>query len=466
MDFRVATSKRLSGDGGPLGGSIVADTGSRLSLYETAPNVEVSLEEFEQFALDRLRVLKGIEEVRARRKRLEELDTVVIDLWRKHMRTPNAADLNKKDVVSHFVLRLAYCRTEELRRWFLAMESALFRHRFRCESSDSQRKLMDDYKLPFKAISVAEFEVLKDKLGQVCRSLNQPLPTADSAYYKVPFEEVPDLVANRKILLGGGHAFVPREQQLALLVVGQFRTRLSKALVLTNRKWTSVCAEDEKDRLAPIVESLSTRYLGADYTQPDSKRDISSKDLDNLAKTSFPLCMHHLFKKLREDHHLRHGGRQQLGLFLKGIGLKLEDALAFWKNEFSHKIGPDKFDKEYAYNVRHNYGKEGKKTDYTPYSCVRIIMSTPGVGDHHGCPYRHFSEENLRATLGTLRLSTPAVAEVLEKVRSHHYQLACATAFEAIHGSPSEGINHPNQYFDQSQKLLQSVKSSEVSAAN
>lgn len=28
--------------------------------------------------------------------------------------------------------------------------------------------------------------------------------------------------------------------------------------------------------------------------------------------------------------------------------------------------------------------------DYTPYSCQKIISLTPGVGDHHGCPYRHF----------------------------------------------------------------------------
>ncbi|CAK9144328.1 unnamed protein product [Ilex paraguariensis] len=30
------------------------------------------------------------------------------------------------------------------------------------------------------------------------------------------------------------------------------------------------------------------------------------------------------------------------------------------------------------------------KKDYTPYSCQKIISSTPSVGDHHGCPYRHF----------------------------------------------------------------------------
>uniref|UniRef100_B9IJG3 DNA primase large subunit C-terminal domain-containing protein n=1 Tax=Populus trichocarpa TaxID=3694 RepID=B9IJG3_POPTR len=73
----------------------------------------------------------------------------------------------------------------------------------------------------------------------------------------------------------------------------------------------------------------------------------------------------------------------------KGVGLKLDDALAFWKAEFSQMVGAERFDKEYAYSIRHNYGREGKRTDYTPYSCQEIFSSTPGVGDHHGCPYRH-----------------------------------------------------------------------------
>lgn len=114
-----------------------------------------------------------------------------------------------------------------------------------------------------------------------------------------------------------------------------------------------------------------------------------------------------LHNALRSEHHLKHFGRLQYGLFLKSIGLTLEQALAFWRSEFIKKMEPDKvewqslkcglcslasllllflqFEKQYAYNVRHGYGKEGKRANYTAYSCMKIILSNPpGHGDWHG----------------------------------------------------------------------------------
>ncbi|KAK1306266.1 putative DNA primase large subunit [Acorus calamus] len=320
-----------------------------ISLYRSAPDIEVRLDDFELFAIDRLRVLKGISDGLSRGKKPEEMEKLVSELWRTNMRLQEQSETMEKDVISHFVLRLVYCRTEDQRKWFLSMETALFRYRFRFESPDSQN--------------------VKDKLIQVARSIGQPVVNSDAIFFKVPFEEVAELVSNRRVFLFKGYAYVAMNQVVSL-VATQFRSLLSKALVLTNRKWTSTIREEEKDRLTPIVEALSTSYLGPDYSQAKEFGEVSLKDIDQLANSSFPLCMRHLFEKLREEHHLKHGGRMQLGLFLK--------------------VGSERFDKEYAYSVRHNYGKEGKRTDYTPYSCQKIISSTPGVGDHHGCPYRHF----------------------------------------------------------------------------
>ena len=41
---------------------------------------------------------------------------------------------------------------------------------------------------------------------------------------------------------------------------------------------------------------------------------------------------------------------------LQAVGLPLEEALVFWRTEFAPRVPADKFEKEYAYNIRHNYG--------------------------------------------------------------------------------------------------------------
>ena len=61
-----------------------------------------------------------------------------------------------------------------------------------------------------------------------------------------------------------------------------------------------------------------------------------------LSKKSFPLCMQQLHQGLRAAHHLKHWGRMQYGLFLKAIGLSLDEAMKFWRTEFIKTIDADK----------------------------------------------------------------------------------------------------------------------------
>ena len=81
------------------------------------------------------------------------------------------------------------------------------------------------------------------------------------------------------------------------------------------------------------------------------------------------------------------------------MGLTMEESLTFWKQEFTrkHDIDGEKFEKNYAYNIRHSYGQEGKRQDYKPWACNKVInLEAPGAGEYHGCPFKTFSEPNLR----------------------------------------------------------------------
>ena len=104
-----------------------------------------------------------------------------------------------------------------------------------------------------------------------------------------------------------------------------------------------------------------------------------------LSKTSFPPCMRQIHSHLRQDHHLRHFARRQYGLFLKDAGMSLQSSLEFFRKEFTKKVDVNKFDKEYAYNIRHMYGKEGSHREGASFPCTTIILTNPpSAQDCHG----------------------------------------------------------------------------------
>jgi DNA primase large subunit len=232
---------------------------------------------------------------------------------------------------------------------------------------------------------------------------------------------------------------------------------------------------DEDDRLAPILAHLSQSFTAPDaaYTSSDADIDglsaIRATSIDTLSQ-NFPLCMRNLHMTLRENSHLKHFGRLQYTLFLKGIGLSLDECLVFWRRSFK-LIDDDKFQKEYKYNIRHSYGDVGGDANrrgrgYTPYSCQKLLTEPqPGPGQAHGCPYRTYKPENLIPLLQRIGVNDRDVLKtVKEDVGKQRYHVACNRVFEWSHkreikkvkddGSWSatdlDTIVHPNTYFKRS----------------
>ncbi|XP_036236295.1 DNA primase large subunit [Molothrus ater] len=430
-----------------------------LQFYLEPPTESISLVEFESFAVDRLRLLKVVENLGVSYVRNSDAYKTKLESELRKLKFPYRAlaeddyEARRKDHISHFILRLAYCQSEDLRRWFLQQEMDLFRYRFNELTDTLMQKFLEHVNLSFEAIG-------EDLKNQLANELSASTPgftlskVKEQTFYKVGLADAVDLFRARRVFIKDGFAFVPFKE-IDVIVLNNYRTKLSKALALTARSLPSIQSDE---RLQPLLNHLSHSYVGPDYSVQKNTGKISLEQIDALSVKSFPLCMRQLHRALRESHHLRHGGRMQYGLFLKGIGLTLEQALEFWKKEFIRgKVDADKFDKGYAYSIRHNYGKEGKRTDYTPYSCMKIIMSNPpSQGDYHGCPFRHSDPELLKQKLQSYKIPPSGIAQVLELVKGMHYQLACQKYFELTHDVDDIGfsLNHPNQYFTESQKLL------------
>ncbi|NXC82263.1 PRI2 primase, partial [Cercotrichas coryphoeus] len=430
-----------------------------LQFYLEPPMESISLVEFESFAVDRLKLLKVIENLGVSHVRGTDVYKAKLEAELRKLKFPYRAlaeddyEARRKDHISHFILRLAYCQSEDLRRWFLQQEMDLFRYRFNELTESLMQKFLEHVNLSFEAIG----EDVKNELANELSTSTPGFTLAkvkEQMFYKVGLADAVDLFRARKVFIKDGFAYVPFKE-IDVIVLNNYRTKLSKALALTARSLPSIQSDE---RLQPLLNHLSHSYVGPDYSVQKNTGKISLEQIDALSVKSFPLCMRQLHRALRDSHHLRHGGRMQYGLFLKGIGLTLEQALEFWKKEFIRgKVDADKFDKGYAYSIRHSYGKEGKRTDYTPYSCMKIIMSNPpSQGDYHGCPFRHSDPELLKQKLQSYKISPSGITQVLELVKGMHYQLACQKFFELTHDIDDIGfsLNHPNQYFTESQKLL------------
>eukprot|EP01125_Pyxidicula_operculata_P020534 TRINITY_DN7608_c0_g1_i1.p1 TRINITY_DN7608_c0_g1~~TRINITY_DN7608_c0_g1_i1.p1 ORF type:complete len:466 (-),score=86.95 TRINITY_DN7608_c0_g1_i1:189-1586(-) len=426
----------------------------RISFYNTPPTENISLEEFESFAIDRLKVLKEIDNLKLRGCKSEEFLNRMSVVLTKYLYIPRSEndpsfyESVRKDVVSHFTLRLAYCKPND-RQWFISQERELLKIRLQTEPDANLEKIIEQNGLNFVTLQESEYKQIRHLLNETSRS-DGFSSEADNhkAFYKVPFEDAGELIQKRSVFLKGGFAYVHRRRLLTIILT-QYRAHLSQCLA---RAYKQMPVWSEDRRIFGLTESLPKEYLGRDYVPVQNKDEISLSQLDSLAEQSMPLCMRQLHVYLRKNHHLKHGGRLQYGLFLKGLGISLEKSLEFWRDEFTK--GGRNFEKDYEYNIKHSYGTVGKRTSYTPYACQKIINMEVSGDTTHGCPYKHNDKNTLRNLLKQKGLVAGEISVVIGLVEQYHYMEACKSVFDYTH--PGVDMNfslqHPNRYIDSSIK--------------
>lgn len=448
-------------------------TASYAPLYLTSSLADIAfdIEELEASALARLKLLKAAETARSgwsqtpfTPAKLNALRTSIRSAERSHglhippYGNPGREDAILKDEASHFLLRLALCKTHEHRAWLLQTEYDLFTTRLEGAGADFVLKAIEKANGPIvEPVTVAELEKFSSELDAVARGPNRQRSLASTRYYKIAFEEVPGLVRHRKVFLSKGTAYL-QERNILDVISAQFRSKLSGALATAAK---AVAMADRDKRMHPILESIRLHYAAAEELNKSFDPALGIEKISfnqiNESVPAMPLCMVTMMTKLREQHHLRYAARLQLGVFLKGCGLTVDESLRFWKAEFGRgQINADKFEKQYAYNIRHQYGKEGKRKNLTPFPCIRIINDRPGPGEHNGCPYREFEENRLQVALRGVGTDPNAIPSIVAKSREGNFQTACGMCFAVTqpghhpvgeYGQPQFIPTHPNEYF-------------------
>ncbi len=457
---------------------------------------EITLEEFEKWAIDRSKVLIEIESCLARGKTIKEIQGELKPLLTKYLPLSSFNGKNESQVIgervkdhySHFILRLAFSRNQELRDRFLKAEVMLFKIRYLSLSSQEQSEFVKTLDIAFEKVGENEKQALQTELydtsyANILFHLKSNIDASSGAlvnsqtikqqfnketFIKVDFDNVTDLIANRTVFLKNGYAYLLSSQTLTL-VVNEFSKKLQASLVKTSYIFPRL---DEDDRLLPILNHLSSNYTSLEYQPEYSIAGGEVSDINAESVTSapimkhFPLEMRVLMKALMRENHLKYLGRTQLTLFLKGIGLNVDESVKFFSKWFTMngKLTLEKFNKEYKYNIRHCYGLEGSRINYKPWDYATILSKPkPSRNEYHGLVYRDLKPEALVNELKEVGITDQYdLTAILDDCEKGNYMVAITRVFEITHKDELEKskykfegshITHPNLWFDRSRQL-------------
>jgi len=309
----------------------------RLNFYSIPPTGDIALEQFEEWAIARLKVLAELEACQFRNRSPAETEEHMKPILDKHMRLSSNASRSgeleterKRDHYSHWTLRLAFSGTADLRQRFARLEAQLFRLRMQWDDARERRAFIDSLAMSWETVGEEEKAQWRAELRAATRLQKEE----EESWFKVEWEKVPELVERRQCLLKRGMAYVHVREQNTM-VVNEFSRQLESGLELAAR---FIPRMDEDNRLSPILHHLSQSFVAPDagYSEDSGIGDITTPtaaSIDGLSQ-HFPLCMQNLHRELRKNSHLKHYGRLQYTLFLKGIGLSLQECIVFWQKAF------------------------------------------------------------------------------------------------------------------------------------
>ncbi len=385
-------------------------------------------------------------------------------------------------LAGHILLRVAVATDPRLSAWLVEFEGDLFDYRFRKASfsdiiavmhyflgndnvillKDLEEKVDMNIQKRYSLVEVGEYSKyikrsIKTRDGRTTikrERQNVTLPKGLRKYIGVQFTKVPKVVGKRQVLLLKGWAIAP-----IFIFRGTIKRAFETAL---KTKLEGIQDQIKSDKsLKPIIRELR-EYIKINEKAFVKRFETEISPSGKLYQRFdlFPECMNQLISILTEKGHLGHGERLQLGLFLKKLGMPMEEQKHFWYQKAVDNIGLtfEEFDSKVGYTIDHLYGQAGSGTDYDAPKCETIITS-------YYCAFAQKAADEIMKRIQTefeekdkpTRFSQ-VLDDLMVNLMNNEPRNACAKLFELRYGKRAKKIAHPIGYTLYAAKILKEKK--------
>lgn len=184
------------------------------------------------------------------------------------------------------------------------------------------------------------------------------------------------LIRNRSVVMKSGFALVPCSLWnflLAELFTHHYKFGL---LLISSTIFSSLKSDSRWTEAFAKLSKLYDSFMKSGLTY---QTQLTARQIDR-EKCYFPPCMSHLLTELRNHHRLTHIWRYYFSLFLKDIGLDMDESIKFWEHEYSKPCTAESScthtwqlnRRKYLYNIRHTYGLVGARKKQDCPSCLDL----------------------------------------------------------------------------------------------
>lgn len=325
--------------------------------------------------------------------------------------------VDEEDTLSHFLCRLLCAQSIYSKNWFVNAEVQLFK----INLNEMEEISVENYfrNIFFYKISGVEDNKINSE-SQFEPKIKNKLRFNENL--KVHFSKVLELVATRKVELLDG--FCEATPSTFISIMSNFyRTYLE----------TKMDALIEHFNTNPDERFIKLHARVFSTPKTEATAGIAS------VLALLPPCMHGIYKKLRIKKHLKNNDRQTISLFLKESGVGVDETIMFLRSHF--EMPKEAFDREHVYSIRHNYGLEGKRSNYSCFGCKKII-GMGGDGNSYGCPFKS-NINDVKSYLNEYDISMPELEELVNKFE---YQTACNTLLSKLIKTEKEHISTPAEF--------------------